>query len=123
MSGTQKAVPSDMIKRAIFNPPPEPSQNAEMFSAHDVHSPLQRALDNMTVRAHRKPELGRRGALGRRSTGSSVSTGICCGCLPLQDVHQDEDVEDEEEEEEAPVHVHLEAISEEVDESFTAEER
>lgn len=57
-----------------------------------------------------KRDGGRGGPLGRGGTGSSVSMGICCGCL---DVNQDQ--------EEVPVH--LEAISEEADEISMTEER
>lgn len=65
----------------------------------------------MGERADTVRESRLRGPLGRGGTGSSVSMGICCGCLPPQDVDQEE------------VPVHLEAISEEGDESSTAEER
>lgn len=67
----------------------------------------------MGVRADPKRESRCSGPPGRGGTGSSVSMGICCGCLPLQDVNQDR--------EEVPVH--LEAISEEADESSMVEER
>ncbi|XP_046713289.1 pleckstrin homology domain-containing family A member 7 isoform X3 [Silurus meridionalis] len=66
----------------------------------------------MGKRADTVRESRRSGTLDRRGTGSSVSMGICCGCLPPQDVNQDQ--------EEVPVH--LEAISEEVDENSTGEE-
>lgn len=67
----------------------------------------------MGERADTERESGRGGPLGRGGTGSSVSMGICCGCLPPQDVNQDQ--------EEVPVR--LEAISEEADENSMAEER
>lgn len=67
----------------------------------------------MGERADTKRERGRGGPLGRAGTGSSVSMGICCGCFPPQDVNEDQE----------KVPVHLEAIIEEADESFTAEER
>lgn len=56
---------------------------------------------------------GRGRPMGRGGTGSSVSMGICCGCLPPQDVNLDQ--------EEVPVH--LEAISEEADDISMTEER
>ncbi|KAK3562016.1 hypothetical protein QTP86_024486 [Hemibagrus guttatus] len=62
--------------------------------------------------SYTKRESRRSGPPGRGGTGSSVSMGICCGCLPPQDVNQDQ--------EEVPVH--LEAISEEADESSMVEE-